>query len=201
MKTGKRTRRNAVKRRNSVARRSAALRADDAGFSFIEIMIAAAILALALTVFLTSAGTIFAVNVKECAKNLAGELGKVKIASMTRAGDVYMRIYSTGSGVFIDAYENDRPVSTVPIGKASVTVTYFTESNTAGTPVGADGIVIAFNRSGGGFKSIGEAWALYDATTAPAHAGEYYTKLVVSNGYGSRTIVLWPQTGKFSYTG
>lgn len=157
-------------------------------------MIVAAILAVALTVFLTSVGTIFAVNVKECAKNLTGELGKGKIAAMTRTGDVYMRLYRTSSGVFIDAYENDRPVSSVPVGKASVTVTYFTESNTAG-------IVIAFNRSGGGFKSIGEAWALYDGSAAPAYAGEYYTKLVVSNGYGSRTIILWPQTGKFSYTG
>jgi type II secretory pathway pseudopilin PulG len=189
MKTGKRTRRNA------------ALRRRDAGFSFIEVMIIAAILAVALTVFLTSVGTILAVNVRECAKNLTGELGKGKIAAMARAGEVYMRLYRTDSGVYIDAYENDRPVSSVPVGKASVAVTYFTESNTAGTLVDAVGIVIAFNRSGGGFKSVGEAWALYDASAAPAYAGEYYTKFVVSNGYGSKTIMLWPHTGKISYTG
>jgi prepilin-type N-terminal cleavage/methylation domain-containing protein len=197
MKTGKRTRHD-----NVPGAAGGSQRVKNKGFTYVEVIIVLAILAVALVVVFTSINSIHALNVKQCVKDIAGELAKEKIAAMTRKSDVYMRLYKTGSGIYADEYENSTLVSAgVFLGKSSVGITWFSETNTAGTKLGSDGIVIAFNKSNGSFKSIGDAWALYSGAAAPAYADEYYTQLVVANPYGSKSLVLWPQTGKFSYSG
>jgi prepilin-type N-terminal cleavage/methylation domain-containing protein len=177
-------------------------RVKNKGFTYVEVIVVLAILAVALTVVFTSINSVHALNVKECVKDIAGELAKEKIAAMTRKSDVYVRLYKTSSGIYADEYENSALVSAgVYMGKSTVGITWFSETNTAGTKLGSDGIVIAFNKSNGSFKSIGNAWALYSSSAAPLYDDEYYTQLVVANPYGSKSLILWPQTGKFSYSG
>jgi prepilin-type N-terminal cleavage/methylation domain-containing protein len=171
----------------------------NAGYTILEMMVVVAILAVGLGIVGMSVNTIFSLEMRQCVKKLSAELGKQKVAAMTRAGEVYMRLYKDGGGIYLDKYENDVLTEQgVKVGGKKISVTYYSTSNTAGTPLGPDGIVIAFNKSNGSFKKIGQAWALYDGLGSPTYPDEYYTKLVIQSGGSSRTIVLWPDTGKFS---
>lgn len=174
----------------------------NAGYTLLELIVVVAIMAVGLTIVAMSINTIFSLQMKQCVKDLNSELGKQKIAAMTRTGDVYMHLYKDGSGIFVDRYENDNLVEAhIKVGSAKVAVKYYSASNVSGTALDAKGIIIAFNKSNGSFKRIGEAWALLDEAYNPMYGGEYYTKLLVSGGKLSRAIILWPDTGKFSISG
>jgi len=171
----------------------------NAGYTLMEMIVVVALLAVGLAIVGMSVSTIFSLEMKQCVKEVAGELGKQKVAAMTRSGEVYMRLYESDGGIYLDKYENDVPTEQgVKVGGAKISVTWYSGSNTAGTPLGPDGIVIAFNKNNGSFKKIGQAWALYDSFGSPIYAAEYYSKLVIQSGGSSRTIALWPDTGKFS---
>jgi hypothetical protein len=170
------------------------------GYTVLEIMLIVAVMAIAAAIVGLSLNSVFALNVKGCAKNLTAELGKEKVAAMTRTGDVYLRLYQTEDGVWADRYENDVPVEQgVKLGKGSVSVRWYSDTNTAGTVLDETGIVLAYNRTDGSFMRIGAARALYDAVV-PAYAGEYYTKITMTGGV-SRSLILWPQTGKIELQG
>lgn len=172
---------------------------NNAGYTLLEMIVVCAMLAVGITIVSMSINTIFSLEMKQCTKNIGSELGKEKVAAMTRAGEVYMRLYKNSDGIFIDKYENDVLVeSRIKVGTAKITVKYYSESNPDGTPIDNSGIIIAFNKSNGSFKTIKEAWMLFDSShNAP---DENYSKLVVSSST-SRTISLWPDTGKFSISG
>ncbi len=170
----------------------------NAGFTILEMIVVVAIMAIGLGLVSMSVNTIFSLETKRCVKEIASELGKEKVTAMTRAGDVYMRLYKTGDGIYIDKYENDKPAEQdIKVGSAKIAITCHVGSDPTGAPLDADGIIIAFNRNDGSFKTAGQAWALYDESAPGAGIGGYYTKIVVRSG-ASRTIILWPDTGKFS---
>ena len=157
------------------------------GYTLVEVIIVVAIIAIALTLTFLSVNTIFALDVQKTAKEIVSDLNKVKISAMTREGDVYMRLYKDEAGIMIQRFENGAPVGTAEkVGKADLTVTCFTGSETEGTVLDETGITFAFNRSDGSFKQT---------------AGAFYTRLVVSSRSNTRTITLWPVTGKVTYTG
>ncbi len=175
----------------------------NAGYTLLEMIVVVAILAVGLTIVGMSINTIFSLELKQCAKEIHSELGKEKVAAMTRSGDVYMRLYKTNSGIYIDKYENDTLIEQgIEVGSAKITVTSYIGTSPTGTALDADGIVISFNKSNGSFKKAGQARALFDSAYSPNPATDaYYSKLVISSGGTSRTIVLWPDTGKFSISG
>jgi hypothetical protein len=159
-------------------------------------------MAIGLTIVGASITAIFSLEMRQCTNELGSELGKEKITAMTKAGEVYMRLYKNRDGIYIDKYENDILIEQgVKIGSAKVSVQYYSASNAAGTSLDENGIIIAFNKYDGSFKKIGAAWELYNSPPAPLYLDEYYSKLVVSSGKSSRTIELWPNTGKFSISG
>jgi prepilin-type N-terminal cleavage/methylation domain-containing protein len=173
----------------------------NAGYTLLEMIVVVAILAVGLTIVGMSINTIFSLEMKQSVKELSSELGKEKVAAMTRTGEVYMRLYKTDSGIYIDKYEDDHCIEQgISVGSAKVTLNYCIGSNAAGVPLDEDGIIIAFNKSNGSFKDIDQAWKLFDDTYTPQYSGAYYTKLVLMSGGSSRTIVMWPDTGKFSIT-
>jgi prepilin-type N-terminal cleavage/methylation domain-containing protein len=172
----------------------------NAGFTLLEMIVVVAIMAIGLGLVSMSVNTIFSLEMKRCVKEITSELGKEKVTAMTRAGNVYMRLYKTGDGIHIDKYENDKRIETIDVGSAKIAITCHIGSDPTGTPLDADGIIIAFNRNNGSFKTVGQAWALYDESAPGSGITGYYTKIVVRSG-SSRTIVLWPDTGKFSVSG
>ena len=157
------------------------------GFSLVEIIVVVAILAVTLTLLFLSVNTIFALNVQKTAKEIVSELGKTKIACMTRQGDVSMRLYKTDEGIMLEHVENGTPKGPAEkVGKADIVITCYFGSDTDGTELDASGLTFSFNRSDGSFKPT---------------SGGSCTKLVVSSKDNSRTILLWPETGKVTYNG
>lgn len=173
---------------------------NNAGYTLLEMIVVCAMLAIGITIVSMSINTIFSLEMRQCTKTIGSELSKEKVTAMTRAGAVYMRLYKDDDGIFIDKYENDVLVEEhIKVGTVKITVKYYIGSTTEGTPLDGNGIIIAFNKSNGSFKTVKEAWTLFEsAHIAP---DEYYSKLVVSSGNSSRTIVFWPDTGKFEITG
>ncbi len=173
----------------------------NAGYTLLEMIVVVAILAVGLTIGSMSINAIFSLEMKQSVKNISSELGKEKVASMTRTGEVYMRLYKDSDGIFIDRYENDTLIEEhLKVGTVKVTVEYYSDTNTSGTALNEVGIIIAFNKSNGSFKTIKQSWALFDDAYSPLYPDEYYSQLVLSSGNTSRTIVLWPNTGKFNIT-
>lgn len=179
-----------------VRRKKAAGFLKNAGYTLLEMMVVVAMLAVGATIVGMSINTIFSLEMKQCVKNLSSELGKEKVAAMTRTGEVYMRLYKENGVIYIDKFENDHRIEDhIKVGGAKVTVKYYADLGIEGT-LDSTGIVIAFNKSNGSFKSVKEAWKMFDDLHSAPDA--YYSKIVVSSGNSSRTIVLWPDTGKFS---
>ena len=176
-------------------------RVKNAGYTLVEIIVVVAIIAITLTLVFLSVNTVFALDVRQTAKDLAGELAKEKIACMTRTGNVYLRLYKTDAGILADRYENGvLTEQAVSIGKKVVAVTYYSATNTAGIVLDSTGVIISFNRNDGSFKTIGQAWMLYNPSSNPTYSGEYYTKFVITSGGRTSTVTLYPQTGKTAFS-
>jgi prepilin-type N-terminal cleavage/methylation domain-containing protein len=177
------------------------------GFSLVEIIVVVAILGVALTLLGMSINTIFALDVRSCAKDISGSLAREKVEAMSKAGEVFIRLYKvTGkpkpedNGIFVDFYSGEDdviPEDTERVGKTTVNVTVTTTSG-ATAEIGDTDIIIAFRKSDGSFLKLGDAWALYGAAPVPASiSGEYLKSIEVYNSDSSRTIILYPATGKF----
>jgi prepilin-type N-terminal cleavage/methylation domain-containing protein len=179
------------------------------GFSLVEIIVVVAILGVALTLMGMSINTIFALDVKQCAKDLAGALAKEKIEAMSKEGEVYLRLYKeTGhadpkeNGIFVDFCQEvfDEGVWTTTannekIGNTKVRITLTTKS---GGTINIDDqdIIIAFNKSDGSLKMISSSWALAGLTYPTDN--DYYASIKIYNSdQNSRTIEFSPVTGKF----
>lgn len=167
-------------------------------------IVVVAILAVGLTIIGMSINTIFSLEMKQCTKNIYGALGKSKVEQMTKTGNSYLHLYKESDGVYLDIYESGIKLENEyedgnRIGNGKITITYILSDNTVGT-LDANGIVIAFNRNNGSFKTVGEAWALKFSTPLP-HPAAYYKEITVSSGGTTRTIMLWPDTGKYSVSG
>ena len=174
----------------------------NAGYTLLEMIVVVAMLAVGLAIVGMSINTIFSLEMRQCTKNISSELGKEKVAAMTRTGEVYMRLYKDSDGIYIDKYENDTLIEGhIKVGTVKVMVRYYSLSDTSGTPLDNVGIIIAFNKNDGSFKTIGKAWALFDTAHGSLYPDEYYSKIVVSGGNSSRGIDLKPNTGKFTISG
>ena len=179
------------------------------GFTIIELVIVVSLLAVALTIFILSFNTVFALDVKHCANEMYSLLQENKMAALSKqAGQNYVHIYRKSDGVYMDCVENGAVVSNSQsnetnfsgnkIGKTNVTVTYKTEDGTTGT-LGTNGIYLAFNKGDGSFLDIGSTNKLRDGTQ-PANS-HYYTQVSISNQFRTITITLEHATGRFSLGG
>lgn len=172
----------------------------NAGYSLIELIVVVAILAVALSLVGLSINSIFALNSKECAKKIMSELSREKVAAMSKQGAVFMKLYASDSGVYIDTYENGIIAEEgIKVGNARVIVKYYSETNTSGSEIDSTGIIIAFNKTDGSLKTIGQALEL-SGVSSPPDMNAYTTKLEIMSPGASHSIIFWPQTGKFELT-
>ena len=171
------------------------------GFSLIEILVVMAIIAIAGTIVWMSVNTLFGVKAKQSAKYIFGALEKTKVEQMTKQGDSWIWLHTGSDGVYLDIYESGALLENEfedgnRIGDKQVFVTY-TMTGGTGT-LDNDGIVLAFNRSDGSFRTVGQAWDL-KAPGSPPNPN-FYVLITVTSGDTSRSITLYPNTGKFEYT-
>ncbi len=75
-----------------------------------------------------SISTIFSLNAKKCAKDIASLLSECKVDAMSRTGDIYLLLYKNSDGVIAEYYISDNLVSEETIGKSSLSLSY-TDTN------------------------------------------------------------------------
>ena len=171
------------------------------GFSLIELIVVMAIVALAGTLAWTSINAVFGFEAKKTVQYIYGALEKTKVEQMTKAGDSYLFLYTNNDGVFLDLYENGVKVLNEfedgnKIGSSKVSVTYKLDGSEKPQTLDSEGIVLAFNRSDGSFKTAGEALELHRENYSSS-SERYYISITVSSGSTTRSITLYPNTGKF----
>jgi prepilin-type N-terminal cleavage/methylation domain-containing protein len=174
------------------------------GFTLIEIIIVVAILAIAGSIVWMSINPLFGFEAKKTAKYLFGAMEKTKVLEMTKMPDSWLYLYRADDGVYLDIYEcgvklENEYKDNNKIGSATITVTVTMKGGATET-LDENGIVIAFNRSDGSFKTSGQAWDLQDPSYTPLYPGDYYARITISGGGTVRAITLYPNTGKIEYT-
>ncbi len=178
---------------------------ENKGLTLIEIIVVMAIIAIASTIVWMSVNALSGFEAKQCAKYIFGALEKTKVEQMTRQGYSWLHLYRGDDGVYLDIYESGVKLENEfkkgnRVGNRRVLITYTITDAAAGeTPLDEDGIVLAFNRSDGSFKAAGQAWALSDPAFTPKYPWGYYLTITIKSGNTSRTIALYPNTGKLEY--
>ena len=166
------------------------------GFSYIELLVVVAIIGIAISLVSLSISTIFSLNAKKCAKNIASLLSECKVDAMSRAGDTYLVLYKDSDGVIAEYYISDNLVSEETIGKSSLSLSYTDTNGLTHTDItAADPICISFLRDTGAFMDIAESQTLYGGSGTGE--GVYYDEITVSSGR-IYSIDLVPSTGRFS---
>lgn len=172
----------------------------NAGFTLIEIIVVVAIIAIATAIGGLSINAVFTFDMKKGVQNINGALEKVKVEQMAKAGDSWLKLYADDDGIYLDIYENGIRLDNEfddgnKIAKKTVSVTYTLSDATEHTLDGT-GIVLAFNRSDGSFATADDALTR-SGTQGTIGTGVYYSSITLKSGDRSRTLTLYPNTGKF----
>lgn len=170
------------------------------GFTLIELVIVVALIGIALAAFAMSAESLFGFAARNCAQDIDSQLAKTRIASMTRPGAIYLKLYYNAADecVYADYPEGmGGDVPPVLVGKSGVEVSYnfrkeyeTTETLKKLAEDGAAGITLAFERGTGAFKEIG-------IDVDDGNKKIYCTSIIVASisGDKSYTVKLVPATG------
>lgn len=158
------------------------------GFSFVEIIVVIAILAV------ISTGVIFAINnvgrakSTECAKKIDAELKSVRLDNMSKDSSYYLVIYKDGG-----AGDYYMKVSTDPtgdlaadkgnkIGSSDISISYTTASSTVDIN-GVNKLVISYDKGTGKFKFPGDDIS----SVSISGSGKQY-KITFSKETGKHTL-------------
>jgi len=164
------------------------------GFSLVELIVVIALIAIAAGAITTSMRSLYSFHVKQCASNIDAMLSKCKVGAMSKAGDVYLRLYSGSDGIYCQYYEADVVVSNEKIAKDKVAISYISSNGDTVHTIGTEGLYISFDRTTGGLLTLGEAADLGGTTASDA---TYYSMAItVASGEKNLTVRLVPTTGK-----
>ncbi len=175
------------------------------GFTLVEILVVVAIISIAGAIVWMSINSIFGFEAKQCAKYLFGAMEKTKVEQMTKTEDSWLHLYRLGDGVYLDIYESGVKLDNEfedgnKIASSKVYITYTVTDVAGALELDKNGIVLAFNRSDGSFRTGGEAWDLQEPGYTPKYPASYYKIITISSGGFERSITLYENTGKFEYT-
>lgn len=163
----------------------------DRGFTLVELVIVVAILGVCTSLMFLSVGRASSAQAKSCAVELDSMLSKARTGAMSRAGEVYLEIYRTDTGIYC-AYIEDAGgeaafEDTSKIGSGRLAVTY-TGGDTETELGGPDSpLRVAFRRSDGTLNCDSP----YDRVTA----------VTVAGGGADYAVVIYPATGAHALGG
>lgn len=171
------------------------------GMSMIELIVVITIFAIMICILPMSISSVFTMNAKKCADDIDTALSLCKVNSMSRSGDVYMRIVKETDGIYVESYVDDVVTERDKIGNSSLSVLVYDSSAEPSMYNLEDGaIYFSFNRSNGSCCTISTAINLShlpdDGLDDAEETELYYTSLVV-RGYNKSYVIRleWP-TGK-----
>ncbi|MEL4106308.1 type II secretion system protein [Oscillospiraceae bacterium WX1] len=188
------------------------------GYTLIEVLVVVAMILVAGTIVFMSINAIFALDMRQTAKEVYAGISKLKVDTMSKTGDVCLHLYTKSDGIYMDIWEKGAALSTAvllqetddlgsvnKVGKKTVSVFYTTSNNTAlEIPLDNTGVVLAFNRSNGSFKTLGQSWSLaqtlFSATYTPPNESDTVTSIIFQSSGTRKTLTFSADTGKFVFS-
>jgi len=153
------------------------MKKDNKGFSLVELIVVITIIGILAAIVISSAAPLFSQRAASAASSANALLSKCKVFSMSREGDVYVRLYKAANGQILGEYwENGTLVSTEVIGSQSVQIS-------------PDNVYISFKRSTGGLRIFGSSLS----SAAPGGGTSTVTFSTVGNVYDVEIVA---STGK-----
>ncbi len=171
------------------------------GFSYIELMITIAILVALLALVGSSINRIYALDAKKCANELDNLIAHCKIGAMTRAGDVYLKVYVGDAGVVAEYYENDVLMTSEKMGKKTIDLSYIDSNGTEHSGISMTSpLVLSFERETGQLMDIADSADLAGMTGAVTTADVFCQSVRIMSAGNIYRIELIPSTGKHDVT-
>ncbi len=155
---------------------------DNKGFSYVELILVLAIMALMVAMIGISYGLVTRNNVTKACAKMESVFNTARITSLSKGSEEgALNIKQEGGVIYygIGKYDSDPDVSTVEWVKFAQSPVYITLSDGGGNvDLGSSVVTFKFNPSSGAFKACP------------------YNKLIFSNGRTESTLVLFKATGK-----
>lgn len=166
------------------------------GFTLVEFLVGVAIISVIVTFTSLSISIQPATIAKSAANELNSILGRSKNATLTKTGDIYIKISEENDVINLYYYENDILITTQKLASHGVKMSYKTSSGTSYLD-SSKSLYIAFDRRAGGFQTLTQAAALASASgTGTAVEGNLYcTELTFTGASVEHTIKLGTHTG------
>ncbi|MBO5657166.1 MAG: prepilin-type N-terminal cleavage/methylation domain-containing protein [Agathobacter sp.] len=154
------------------------------GYTLVELIVVVALMGVLSSVGLLSYSLVTGRNIKSCAAELEGYIGKTKIQAMSRA-TATLRIFAAEDGIYVNLSTEGQDVR---IGKRGLTVTYETRKGGATQTYtlntnGSNALTLSFDRSSGSFLPLAD--------------GSQCSRITLPDGTRTMRIILIPETGKY----
>lgn len=167
------------------------------GFTYIELLVVVAILAIAAVLLLGSFSVTYSSSAKGCAKSIVSALSECKLDAMSRTGNSYLLVYQTDEGMVLDYYRSGAPLPAETVVKKVLGVSWTDSNGTVhSAPTETMPLCFTFSRSAGSFLTLDESAAAAGMTVRYG-TGLYCRNIQISGGGQTYTVTLVPATGRF----
>jgi prepilin-type N-terminal cleavage/methylation domain-containing protein len=162
------------------------------GYTLIELIVVIAILGSLLGISLISLSAISSGQAKKCASEIDALISRCKVGSLSREGDVYLKLYISGGIVHGAYYEKGVLVSDDKLSSRTLSVTYVTDETVDGKtyPLEDTLLFLSFDRDTGAFKALNDVPGNFHVYAA----GAFCVRIEVTGGSRKITLTLVPPT-------
>ena len=164
------------------------MKRNNKGFSLVEMIVIVAILGILVGVFSTSIMPLLSQRAERAAKSTNDLLSKCKVYSMSRAGEIYVRLriepYKKVNNIIAEYYEGTTLIESeiLATGRTILTVN--------GTALNTNSLWISFSRSTGAIDVFGTQ----NSSTPPS--GVSPLRIGFADGNKAFEVQIIPSTGK-----
>ena len=150
-------------------------------------------MAIATVMVVTSMSSVHNRSMQACAAEVNSMVAKCRINSLSRAGDVWLKISQESDGIYAAYYENGVELDVVKAGKKILNGS-FTDSNGTSHSLDSTGpLYISFYKGTGKLRTVQDSAAIAGASSS---ISTYSEEIVISFADNSRSVIIIPETGK-----
>lgn len=150
---------------------------NNAGMSLIELIVVILILGIVSTGAVISISAIMNANVSSCAKKLSSLLDKTRLETMSRTGNVYLKISQDASGTYHGTIINkvgtdEKELTKESLGSRNITINAYTSDINYSEVSDSNSVIIEFNKGSGSLKSSFVKFEITSSKTANVYIVE-----------------------------
>jgi len=161
------------------------MKKNDKGFTLIEIIVVIIVIGIVAGISALSLSTLNSASAKSCSSQLNAYISKCRVASLSRAGDVYIIVKMQSGKVIGEYYEDSNLKDTKTLSDGRANVSYKVGVTTFELRDGQE-LKLSFNQSTG---------ALNPQTVG---GKDFCEAIYITGGTKTYTITIVPSTGNHS---